>query len=117
MMRRNDFLARAGVAVGFLMIVSIGAAAARADCLEVIGCTDSDRFDLDDLYELSCENLWHVRNRIYDENGYCFGSERGQEAFDNSDCWIKNQANVELSEIETYNVDQIVKAEEENACN
>lgn len=104
------------VATAGLMLLSFSPAPAHADCFEVIGCTGSDRFDGDDLEQLSCENLWHVRNRIYDENGYCFATERGREAFDNSDCWIEDQADVELSEIERQNVDEIVEAEEENGC-
>lgn len=116
MVRIADVLGRVGVAAGFLMVISLGAAPAKADCFEVIGCTDSDWFDGDDLEEFSCENLWHVRNRIYDEHGYCFSTERGRAMFDNSDCWIKNQEDVELSEIETHNVDEIVDAEEEKSC-
>ena len=42
-------------------------------------------------------------------HGYCFSTARGREYFDNSDCWIKDQADVELSEIETHNVDEIVE--------
>jgi hypothetical protein len=116
MVRFTDALFLAGVAAGLLMLVSFSAAPARADCFEVIGCTDSDWFDGDDLEQLACENLWHVRNRIYDENGYCFATDRGREAFDNSDCWVKDQEAVELSQIETHNVDEIVEAEEENGC-
>ena len=116
MMRFADFLLGAGAAAGLLVLVSFSPVPARADCFEVIGCTDSDWFDSDDFEEFSCENLWHVRNRIFDENGYCFSTARGREYFDNSDCWIKNQADVELSEIETHNVDEIVEVEEEKGC-
>jgi hypothetical protein len=77
--------ARAGFVAG-LTVLSIGAAPAYADCYEDIGCTDSDEYNVDDLTALSCENLWHVRNRIYDENGYCFTTRRARDAFDNSDC-------------------------------
>ena len=117
MLRVADTLLRTAFAAGFLTTVSFSAAPADADCFEVIGCTDSDWFDGDDLEQLSCENLWHIRNRIYDENGYCFATDRGRQAFDNSDCWVEDQAAVELSEIETHNVDEIVEAEEENGCN
>ena len=79
MVRIADVLGRVGVAAGFLVMISLGAAPAKADCFEVIGCTDSDWFDSDDLEEFSCENLWHVRNRIYDEHGYCFSTERGRD--------------------------------------
>ena len=112
----GSLLARAGLAVGIVMLVSIGAAPARADCFEDIGCTDSDYFDVDDLVEMSCENLWYVRNRIYDENGYCFRTARAREAFDNSDCWVNNQSKVQMSQTERHNVNEIVEAESENGC-
>ena len=69
------------------------------------------------LEGLSCQNLWHVRNRIYDENGYCFKTARARAAFDNSDCWVHNQSSVKLSTIERHNVNAIVEAESENGCN
>ena len=68
------------------------------------------------LAATSCFDLWYARNAIYDENGYCFSTERGREYFDNSDCWIEDQADVELSEIETHNVDEIVEVEQEKGC-
>jgi hypothetical protein len=116
MRKVGGFLARAGIALGALMI-SASAVPAHADCYEDIGCTDSDEYDVDDLTELSCENLWFVRNRIYDENGYCFKTARAREAFDNSDCWVSDQAKVKLSAIERHNVSAIVEAEELNDCN
>ena len=36
---------------------------------------------------LTCEQLWLARNQIFNKNGYCFGGPRGQEIFDNSDCY------------------------------
>ncbi len=109
------FAARAGFVAGLAML-GLGSAPAYADCYEDIGCTDSDTFSVDDLTDLSCENLWYVRNRIYDENGYCFQTARGRHAFDNSDCWVHNQSRVRLSQIERHNVDAIIQAEEENDC-
>jgi hypothetical protein len=112
----GGFMARAGLALGALGLAVLAGAPANADCYEGIGCTDSDEYDVDDLVELSCENLWHVRNRIYDENGYCFKTERALEQFDNSGCYVDEQADVELSWIEKHNVDEIVEAEEEKGC-
>jgi hypothetical protein len=110
------FLMRGGLSAGLAVAAVILTTPARSDCYDNVGCTDSDYFDRYDLEELSCENLWHVRNRIYDEHGYCFATERGREAFDNSDCWVEEQADVELSEIEIYNVDRIVEVEDEKDC-
>jgi hypothetical protein len=105
------------LAAAILAGASLVSVQAKADCYEDIGCTDSDRMSVGELQELSCENLWHVRNRIYDENGYCFKTRRARRAFDNSDCWVNDQAQVKLSTIERHNVNAIVEAEEANGCN
>ena len=115
MARIGSLVARAG-AGAVLVLISTGAPA-LADCYEDIGCTDSDMMSADDLEALSCQNLWHVRNRIYDENGYCFTTARGRKAFDNSDCWVKSQSKVKLNAIERHNVNAIVAAESANGCN
>lgn len=114
MTRVGQFLARLALAASMLTLVA--GAPVYADCFEDIGCTDSDWFDVDDLVELSCENLWHVRNRIYDENGFCFKTKRARNAFDNAGCWVWNQADVKLSTVERHNVNEIVEAELENGC-
>jgi len=96
--------------------VLLSAAPASADCFELIGCTDSGYFRQSDLRQLSCEYLWYVRNRIYDENGYCFQTPRGRSNFDNSDCWTENQAAVSLNQYEQTNVNRIVGVENEKSC-
>lgn len=113
----GGLLAHSGASAAlFLVIASSASVPARADCFELIGCTDSDYFRLSDLRMLSCENLWFVRNRIYDENGYCFRTARALQAFDNSDCWVADQAQVKMSAVERQNVDAIVKAETQLGC-
>ena len=117
MVRINGRSVRVAAACGVLMVVAAASAPARADCYEDIGCTDSDMMSVRDLEDLSCQNLWHVRNRIYDENGFCFKTARAKAAFDNSDCWVQSQAKVKLSTIERHNVNAIVEAESNNSCN
>ncbi|MEX0409161.1 YARHG domain-containing protein [Aquibium sp. LZ166] len=92
------------------------AGSASAACYELIGCTDVDRFAKGDLRQLSCENLWYVRNSIYDENGYCFKTSRAQAQFDSADCWVRDQAKVKLSVIESQNVGSIAQVERERGC-
>jgi hypothetical protein len=116
MRRIGHWVMPTGLAASVLMTLSIGVAPARADCYEDIGCTDSDMMSVDDLEAQSCQNMWHVRNRIYDENGHCFTTARGRHAFDNSDCWVKKQSNVKLSAVERHNVNAIVEAEGANGC-
>jgi hypothetical protein len=106
---------RATGAAGIFVIISAGAA--HDDCFELIGCSDSDYFRTSDLRQLSCENLWYVRNRIYDENGYCFRTWRAQQAFDNSDCSVNEQEAVSLNHYERTNVSRIVSVESNEGCN
>ncbi len=39
---------------------------------------------------LTCDDLWYHRNRIFHENGYCFGSARGINTFGNDSCFTKS---------------------------
>jgi hypothetical protein len=102
--------------VAAVVVSSAAGDPARADCFELIGCTDREYMRIGDLMQLSCENLWHVRNRIYDENGYCFATWRARRVFDNSDCWVEVQEEVKLNHYERYNVERIVGAEAQKGC-
>src|SRR4051812_21987758 len=79
----------------------------NAGCYEDIGCSDKDLMRMEDLLEISCGNLWHVRNDIYDDNGYCFQTERGRAAFPNYDCAFDVMEDVPLNDIERHNVEAI----------
>lgn len=61
----------------------------------------------------SCYDLWYARNAIYDDNGYCFSTELGQETFDNSDCWTKHP---HLSKKEQATVAAIQAQEKAKHC-
>jgi hypothetical protein len=90
---------------------------AMANCYEIIGCDDSEYFSRPALRQLSCQALWEVRNLIYQQNGYCFQTERAQKVFDNSGCWITDQAAVRLNVYERSNVARIVEIEKARGCN
>jgi len=66
---------------------------------------------------MSCQSLWEVRNLIYQQNGYCFQTERARNAFGNSGCWITNQSEVRLNAYERENVARISQAEKAKGCN
>ncbi|WP_169738477.1 YARHG domain-containing protein [Afifella pfennigii] len=89
---------------------------AVAECFSGLGCSDVDRFRQADLRTMRCSDLWYVRNRIFDENGYCFRTARGRANFDNSDCWEADQAQVKMNAVERANVDAIVRAERALGC-
>ena len=62
----------------------------------------------------SCYDLWYERNSIYNDNGFCFSTQMGQETFDNSDCTTKH---VRLSRSEQRQVDRIKDEEDSRGCN
>jgi hypothetical protein len=58
---------RAGFVAG-LTILGFGAAPANAACFEDIGCTNKDRYDVDDLKDMTCETLERIHDRVDEEN-------------------------------------------------
>jgi hypothetical protein len=89
---------------------------ARANCYELIGCTDKDYFKAWQLKQLSCQILWEVRNTIYKENGYCFHTQKAIQVFGNAGCKYDNAGDVPLNAAERHNVLAIKKAEAKKGC-
>lgn len=101
------------------LALAIPAAPAAAGCFEDLGgtgCTSDSLFAEPDLRRLSCENLWYVRNSIYDDNGYCFRSKRAQSAFENADCSVQDLGAVKLNSYERQNIARIQKVERQKSC-
>lgn len=104
--------------VAALLLAALPAPAV-AGCFENLGttgCTHLETFSRDDLRGLSCQNLWYVRNSIYNDNGYCFKTKAAKAEFDNSDCFVKDAAKLRLNKHEQANVDRIVRVEKEKGC-
>ncbi|MGH6875235.1 MAG: YARHG domain-containing protein [Aestuariivirgaceae bacterium] len=66
--------------------------------------------------ELSCQNLWLVRNTIFHQRGYCFRSARGRAEFDNSRCSVNSIAKLRLSLVEKANIATLRKLERSKRC-
>jgi hypothetical protein len=98
------------------VLLAVASGPASAACFELIGCTDSDYFSKSDLKQLSCDALWSVRNTIYNENGYCFKTKRAKKAFDNTDCTVKNAANLHFNSYESTNILRIKSVESQKGC-
>ena len=64
-------------------------------------------------FAASCYDLWYERNQIYDDNGFCFKTQLGQDTFDNSDCWTSNP---QLSRAEVKRVAAIKRLETAKRC-
>lgn len=61
----------------------------------------------------SCYDLWYERNQIYNQKGFCFQTQLGQQVFDNSDCYTRNPR---LSRWEQRRVDAIKREEWARGC-
>jgi hypothetical protein len=101
-----------------LSMVPVSADAATY-CFENLGntgCPWKETFPKSQLKQLSCQNLWYVRNSIYDRRGYCFKTQDGKDVFDNSDCTVKNAANIPFNTHESNNISRIRTIENQRGC-
>ena len=88
-----------------------------ADCYDVFGCSNRDVFRYRDLVSgPNCEFLWQMRNRIYQENGYCFKTARAIATLGNDGCRYASEGALPMNRIERSNVDTIKKAEAALGC-
>ena len=85
-------------------------------CYEDIGCPWKDATRIEALRTLTCQNLAHVRNQLYHENGYCFHSKESQALYGNGGCRPPIQELVPLSPIERANIGLVRTAEREKGC-
>jgi YARHG domain len=113
---------RNAAAIGLLAAVGI-VTPALADCYDLVGCDNKDLFSkhYDDYLGSiangpNCDFLYMMRNRIYQQHGYCFSTARAISALGNADCTTKNQAAVPLSNIERANIATIQRAESIRRC-
>lgn len=114
---RAQFIAGALFAVSFA--APVAPANAATYCFENLGntgCPWKETFPNWQLKQLSCQNLWYVRNSIYDRRGYCFKTDDAKDVFDNSDCWVKNANNIDFNKHEWANITRIRKIEDNRGC-
>ena len=111
---------RISMVVGCLLALApVSADAAAGRCFENLGntgCPWKETFRRSELRQLSCQNLWLVRNSIYDRRGFCFKTQDGKETFDNSDCYVHNAANIHFNNHEQNNISRIRTIEQNRGC-
>lgn len=102
--------------------LATGATAVRADCYDILGCSDRSRFSRHADYLDSrtdgptCEFLSTMRNRIYQEHGFCFATPKLREELGNDGCSVHDVGALALSPIESANVAAIARAERIKHC-
>jgi hypothetical protein len=96
---------------------AFGASAAEAVCIKGDAfCSDQYVFSKRLLSELSCEDLWTLRNSIFDEHGCCFTQRPEADKFDNSDCTEDAFSQLALNGNERDNVSVIKEMERAKFC-
>lgn len=85
-------------------------------CFEDVGCPYDHAIPTTQLWDLSCDALWTVRNSIYKDNGYCFNTKKAISIWGNAGCLYDNAAEVPLNTYESGNVQRIRKVEQEKGC-
>lgn len=115
---KGSTISRAVIAAFFFLTALFAAeGAAEAACFESgVGCTNDHYMSKKVLNTLSCDILWTVRNTIFDENGYCFKTERALETFSNQGCYIKDAGQLKMNAYERANLDRIVTVERSRGC-
>jgi len=90
---------------------------AMADCYDVFGCSDRDRFRLRNLTSgPNCDFLYTMRNSIYAQHQYCFHTPRAIATFGNQGCRYADVNLVPLNAIERANAGTILRAEQVLRC-
>ena len=109
-MKTKSFIALAGALLTF-------SSAAYADCYDVFGCTERDRFHFEQLANgPNCDFLYTMRNRIYQQHQYCFKTERAIATLGNDNCRINDMNQVPLSAVERGNAATILQVEHAKGC-
>ena len=111
--KRNAALT--AVAIGLL--IGFGNAPALAgSCFEDVGCPGDHAIPKAQLWQMSCDSLWTVRNSIYRDNGYCFKTPKALSVWGNEGCAYWNAAEVPLNAYERTNISRIKSVEQQKHC-
>lgn len=105
-------------AAALLFIGAAGPAAARNcyDGLTGDGCPWKTAMRRADLDRHSCQNLAHIRNQLYHENGYCFRSAAAKALYPSAGCKYPIQQLVPLNKVERTNIALIRQVERAKRC-
>ena len=107
---------------GAVALLLLGSYPVRADCYDILGCSNTSLFSrhFDYLGSVAngpkCDFLYLMRNAIYKEHGYCFKTARARSEFSNDGCHIDNIAAVPLNLVERANIATIIRAERLKHC-
>lgn len=69
-----------------------------------------------DVWSLSCGELWYQRNSIFKDAGYCFHTPRAIRAFGNAGCSYDDERAVPLSDNDRSAINSIREVENAKGC-
>jgi hypothetical protein len=106
---------RSAAVASALLTLACGPAAAKS-CFEDVQCPWDHYIPKAQLWQLSCDSLWTVRNAIYHDNGYCFKTKRAKQVWGNQGCTYWDAADVPLNNYEQANISTIKSVEKQKGC-
>lgn len=102
----------------FLLAAAMAAAmttTASAGC-HLIDCVDNIDIKPDEIKAMSCDELWLLRNSIYDDAGFCFASPKAAEHFSNQGCTYTDERLVPLNDYQRSNIQVFRGMEAKKGC-
>ncbi|MCC7252540.1 YARHG domain-containing protein [Hyphomicrobium sp.] len=88
---------------------------ASAGC-HLVDCVENVYITPKDIQARSCEDLWILRNSIWNDAGYCFKTPRAIKAFGNHACQYTDQSAVPLNDYQRANARTILAVESAHNC-
>ena len=104
--------ARPGACIALAAAMMLASPSAKAD--DPTGDASYSKIPASVFLPYSCEELWFMRNDIYNMRGYCFTTPKAMATFDNSDC-VSSDPNI-LNSFEQHNVNVIKQVERQKGC-
>lgn len=94
---------------------AVMATPALAGC-HLIDCVENVDIKPDEIKSMSCDQLWLLRNSIYDDAGFCFASPRAAEHFSNQGCTYTDERLVPLNDYQRSNIQVFRDMEAKKGC-
>jgi hypothetical protein len=69
-----------------------------------------------DLWAMSCRQLWMERNAIYKAHGFCFKTREAIQVFGNEGCYVESDNAIRFTPQEQQLISQITLVERSKMC-
>jgi hypothetical protein len=69
-----------------------------------------------DLWSMSCNQLWMERNSIYKAHGYCFKTRPAIATFGNEGCYVDDERDIRFTPGERRLISEITLVERSKVC-